>query len=242
MRLDKLVSHGAGISRKEAADAIRSGRVLVDGQAVTRPETHCDEGSAITLDGNPIVTGNRYYMLNKPAGVICSTRDAKDPTVLDLLPVYLRRDLFPAGRLDKDTEGFVLLTNDGAFAHRMLSPKKKIGKTYRVTLDAPFSLETLQQAFAQPMDLGDGDITSPARLRLIEDGDRPVAELVIYEGRFHQVKRMFGRFGLKVIALKREAIGGLALDPSLAPGQWKPLTQQDLAKIFSDSDPEVPDK
>ncbi|MGI6402713.1 MAG: pseudouridine synthase [Oscillospiraceae bacterium] len=236
MRLDKLVSHGAGISRKQAADAIRSRRVLVGGQVVTRPETHCDPAALITLDGNPIVAGNRYYMLNKPSGVVCSTRDLKDPTVLELLPAPLRKGLFPAGRLDKDTEGFVLLTNDGAFAHRMLSPKKKIGKVYRVTLDAPFSLETLQQAFSQPMDLGKGDITSPAQLRLLEEGNCPVAELIIYEGRFHQVKRMFGRFGLGVIALKRTAIGGLALDPNLAPGQWKSLTQQELSQVFSDSD------
>ncbi len=235
MRLDKLVAHGAGISRKQAAQDIRGSRVLVNGEAVTRPEAHCGEDAIVTLDGRPLATGNRYYMLNKPAGMVCATRDSKEPTVLELLPSPLRRGVFPAGRLDKDTEGFVLLTNDGAFAHRVLSPKQRVGKTYRVTLDAPFSLEMLQSAFSQPMDLGDGDVTSPARLHLLQGGNAPVAQLVIYEGRYHQVKRMFSRFGLTVTALERTAIGGLTLDPDLAPGRWKSLTQEDLDRVFSDA-------
>lgn len=235
MRLDKLVSHGAGISRKQAAQVIRGSRVLVNGEAVTRPEAHCGEDALVTLDGRPLATGKRYYMLNKPLGMVCATRDSKEPTVLELLPAHLRRGIFPAGRLDKDTVGFVLLTNDGAFAHRVLSPKQRVGKTYRVTLNAAFSLEMLQLAFSQPMDLGNGDLTSPARLRLLQGGNTPVAELVIYEGRFHQVKRMFSRFGLTVTALERTAIGGLALDPDLAPGQWKPLTQEELDMVFSDA-------
>lgn len=232
MRLDKLVSKGAGMSRKQAAAAIRAGRAQVNGVAITRPEHHCPEDAVLTLDGAVLHTGHRYLMLNKPAGVLCATRDSNAPTVLELLPPELRGELFPAGRLDKDTEGFVLLTDDGALAHRLLSPHKKVGKTYHAVLDSPFDLEAARDAFSRPMDLGDGDFTSPALLRLLEDGPQPVAELVIYEGRYHQVKRMFARVGPRVIALRRTAIGSLALDETLSPGEWRPLTEEELGRLF----------
>ncbi len=231
MRLDKLLSQQAHLSRSQAAQAVRVGRVTADGAPAREPGMCCAGSALLTLDGRAleaIPAGRRYYMLNKPAGVLCATRDAHEPTVLDLLPEGLRRGLFPAGRLDKDTEGFVLLTDDGALAHRLLAPKKRVPKVYRARLGAPFDIARVRDAFSRPIDLGGGDITSPALLRFVGDGPKPLAELTIFEGRFHQVKRMFATQGLRVEQLSRVAIGGVWLDQALPVGKYRALAEEEV--------------
>lgn len=232
MRLDKLLSHSAGLTRKEAGVAIRQRRVTLDHAICTDPSLSCQAGALLLLDGKPVDTGMnglRYYMLHKPAGVVSATRDTRENTVLELLPPSLRKGIFPVGRLDKDTTGLLLLTNDGAFSHRLMAPGKVVGKTYRARLDTSFDLSKLQRTFSQSLDLGGGDVTSPAQLSLLEEGEgRPLVELVIYEGRYHQVKRMFELFGLQVIALERVAIGRLWLDEALALGEYRSLTSEEL--------------
>ena len=235
-RLDKLIADRACVSRRDAKALIRKGVVTVNGKAAS-PEQKCGEKDVVLLEGKQLcLTPLVYLMLNKPAGVVCATRDPACETVLDLLPKPLRRKgLFPAGRLDKDTEGFVLITNDGAFAHRILSPKNHIPKTYLAVLDAPADVEKLSKHFARGMDLGGGDFVSPAQLRLVEGGPNPVVEVVIHEGVYHQVKRMFGKYSLNVRYLKRVKIGWLPLDPALGPGESRELSAEEKEAISAKS-------
>ena len=232
-RLDKLVADRACVSRRDAKALIRKGVVTVNGRAAS-PEQKCGEKDVVLLEGKQLcLTPLVYLMLNKPAGVVCATRDSACETVLDLLPKPLRRKgLFPAGRLDKDTEGFVLITGDGVFAHRILSPKNHVPKTYLARLDAPVDVPLLTRSFAEGVALGE-DRAGPAQLRLVEDSAQPLLELVIYEGIFHQVKRMFALFSREVIYLRRIRIGGLALDPALPPGGCRALSPQELALLSS---------
>lgn len=231
-RLDKLIAGQGTLSRREARELVRSGQVRVGGATVFSPERKVGEGEEIIVAGKPLqVKRHLYLMLNKPAEVLCATRDRDARTVLDLVPLPLRRKgLFPAGRLDKDAEGLVLLTDDGALAHRILAPKSHIPKTYFVRLDRPVQDGALLAAeFARGVGLGDGARTSPAELRLSEDGRE--AELVIFEGMYHQVKRMFAHYRYSVEYLKRIKIGGLCLDPSLAPGQCRELTAEEVRRL-----------
>jgi 16S rRNA pseudouridine516 synthase len=168
-------------------------------------------------------------MLNKPKGTICATKDDNGKTVLELIAEPLRKNLFPAGRLDKDSEGFVLLTDDGPFAHRLLSPRSRIPKTYLATLDRPPDKDILAELFCSPIDLGGGDITSPA---LLENVDGVTARLTIYEGMFHQVKRMFLKAGYKVEGLRRIRIGALELDPGLGPGEYRPILPGEMPLLI----------
>jgi 16S rRNA pseudouridine516 synthase len=186
-------------------------------------------GEEITANGKAL---NRdafvYYMMNKPAGVLCATRDPSFRTVLDLVPESTRRKgLFPAGRLDKDTEGFVLLTNDGALAHRVLSPKNHVPKTYFARVDAPVPPE-LKRAFAAGVTLGNGDVCKPAALEPLGGNE---ARVIITEGMYHQIKRMFHRHGLSVVYLRREKIGGLALDAKLPLGGVREITPEELGML-----------
>lgn len=232
MRLDRFLAQMAGMSRKEAARSIALGRVKAGGVTVTDPAFPLGETPQVLLDGLPVgggLGGRRYYMLHKPPGVVCATKDSREAVVLSLLPPGLRKGLFPVGRLDKDTTGLLLVTDDGAFAHRLTAPGKALGKTYRALLDGPVDLAHLAAEFACPLDLGGGDITSPARLSLVEEGPPPLVELTIYEGRYHQVKRMFARYGREVLRLRRVAVGNLWLDDALSPGQYRPLTPEELA-------------
>lgn len=234
MRLDKFLSAQLNLSRTDAKKLLRAGRVTVGGAPETKGERQLDPDAAeVSVDGNPVVYREHLYlMLHKPAGVVSSTDAPGDRTVLDLVPPELRRaGLFPAGRLDRDTTGFVLLTDDGAFAHAILSPSRHVPKTYLVTLTRPV---TPEEAAAVTSGLILPDVAlKPASLRFAEtapDG-LPVYELVITQGIYHQVKRMFAHFGDPVVRLHRVSIGGLRLDPALSPGEMRLLTPEEVAEI-----------
>ena len=234
-RLDKLIAEQAAVPRKEATRLIRIGKVAADGRVVRDPATKVDPtAQTIALSGQPLTYREHLYlMLHKPAGLLCVSRDPKAPTVLDLVPPALRRrGLFPAGRLDKDTTGLVLLTDDGDWAHRLTSPKKEIYKVYRARLDAPVTPEMIR-AFAEGTALPDGTPCRPARLTVLEPGERPLTEIAICEGKYHQVKRMFGAHGCGVLSLHRCSIGGLKLDEHLPEGGCRELTDDEKTAVFS---------
>lgn len=234
-RLDKLVaSQGTG-SRSEARRCIWSGKVTVDGTVCRDPSAKVEpEQQTIAIAGRCIrYQPYRYIMLNKPPGILCVSRDPKVKTVVDLVPESLRKKgLFPAGRLDKDTVGLVLLTDDGAYAHRLLSPRKHVEKCYHVLVDGAVLPEHID-AFRRGTGLQDGTVCRPARLRVLEDGEHPLAEVVITEGRYHQIKRMFAAVGRHVLWLKRVSIGGLALDEKLKEGECRELTEPEKEAVFS---------
>ncbi len=230
-RLDKLIADSGAASRSEAKMLIRAGRVTVNGVPGRSAEEKYEDSSDIRIDGEPIsCSAKRYLMLYKPGGVLSATEDAKQETVLDLLTPQLRRQgLFPVGRLDKDTTGLLLLTNDGDFAHRVISPKKHVAKVYRAAVDGILD-ETDVKAFADGVALADGTKCLPAELVLL----RPSVGLVtVFEGKYHQVKRMFASRGKHVTALHRQSVGGLALDDKLRPGEFRELTAAELAAVFS---------
>ena len=231
-RLDKvLVSQNIG-SRKDCAGMIRRGEVQVNGILVKKPETKIDpESDQITVGGRSLRFRRFVYlMMNKPAGVLSATRDPRASTVLDLLPEELSvKGMFPAGRLDRDTEGLLILTNDGDFAHRMLSPKKHVYKVYHAALDGPVGEEDIQ-AFQKGVELEDM-VCLPAGLELL-DGQGTQVRVRICEGKFHQVKRMFQARGRRVVHLKRVRIGDLELDPALPAGGVRELTEEELSLIF----------
>lgn len=232
-RLDKALANYANVSRSEARSLIKSGRVLVDEIKALSPEQKLQGGETVSVNGEIIdLDKHVYYMMNKPQGVVSATRDEGCKTVLDLLPrEFRRKGLFPAGRLDKDTEGFVLLTDDGEFAHRILSPKSHVPKKYFARLDGKIPAD-LPGLFALGVDLGGGDVCSPAELKILgEDGGAEV-ELIIYEGMYHQVKRMFLKFSLTVTYLKRVQIGGLSLDVNLPPGGVRKILHKELERIW----------
>ncbi|WP_419510131.1 pseudouridine synthase [Candidatus Allofournierella excrementavium] len=230
-RLDRLLAEAAGIPRAEARRAILKGQVALDGAVCRRPDQKAQDTAALALAGRPLRWQKYVYlMLDKPQGVVSASRDGRDTTVADLVRAqYPRRELFPAGRLDKDSTGFVLLTDDGAFAHAILSPRRHVPKTYRVELDTPVT-PAMVTAFAQGVTLADGQAMKPADL--IPDPENPLAAtVVLHQGVYHQIKRMFGVLDAGVNELHRQAIGGLALDPALAPGQWRPITEEELARL-----------
>lgn len=225
-RLDKLLANTGRWSRKEVKDLVRTGRVTVNGKVAVKPEEKYAPEDEIAVSGERINCGGMYYlMLHKPDGYISATDDPKQKTVLELLPEHLRRvGLFPAGRLDKDTEGLLLLTNDGALAHELLSPKKHVDKTYFVRVDGHLEPDDVK-AFAAGMTLADGYTCLSAGLELLE---RPGEALVtLREGKYHQVKRMLAARGKPVVYLKRLTMGPLVLDESLEPGQWRELSAEE---------------
>lgn len=233
-RLDKTLCSQSTVTRSEAGRLIRCGRVTVDGRVCRDPAQKLDPTAAvIAVDGRTLAyAAHLYLMLNKPAGILCVSRDPHARTVVDLLPEeYRRRGLFPAGRLDKDTHGLVLITDDGELAHEMLSPRHHVPKTYRAVLARPLS-EQAVAAFRTGPTLADGTVCMPAELTVLEDGDRPLVEVVICEGKFHQIKRMFLAVGNEVTWLKRYAIGALQLDETLPEGACRPLTDQEKLSIF----------
>lgn len=230
-RLDKLIASQGTRSRRDTVKLIHSGRVTVDAVVCRDPSQKVDaETQSIVVEGKPL-TYQRfvYLMMNKPSGVLCVSRDPKVKTVVDLLPQeFKRKGLFPAGRLDKDTVGLVLLTDDGDLAHRLLSPKNQIYKRYLVRLDAPLTEEHCRQ-FEQGITLADGTLCRPAKLKILEQGEQPLAEVCITEGRYHQIKRMFGVLDRGVVWLKRESIGNLVLDERLSEGESRPLTAEEIS-------------
>lgn len=233
-RLDKILSGTGRWSRREVKELVKAGRVRANGQVVKRPEEKYDRaGLALTVDGEQVSGEEFYYlMLHKPAGVLSATEDPRQPTVLELLPPHLRRvGLFPVGRLDKDTEGLLLLTNDGPLGHRLLAPGRHVDKVYFVRVEGRLDGEDVR-AFQAGMVLGDGLHCMPAALTPLEEPDTGLVTL--REGKYHQVKRMLAARGKPVVYLKRLSMGPLELDPALKPGAWRPLTlreREDLAKL-----------
>lgn len=232
IRLDKyLADMGIG-TRTEVKKFIRSGRIQVDGRIEKKPELKVDTATQqITFDNTPVVYQEyEYYMLHKPAGVVSATTDKKEKTVLDLLTVQKRKDLFPVGRLDKDTEGLLLITNDGALAHRLLAPGKHVDKVYFARVEGTVT-EADVFAFSQGLDIGDPELTLPAELKIQSSDTVSEILLTIQEGRFHQVKRMFEAVGKKVIYLKRLSMGTLCLDEDLPKGAFRALTEQEIKEL-----------
>ena len=233
-RLDKLLaSQGIG-SRKEVGALLRAGRVTVDGAAVRSGDAKVDgDTQQITVDGQVLRYRQfQYLMMNKPAGVISASNDPKARTVVDLVPPALqRRGLFPAGRLDKDTTGLLILTDDGDYAHRMLSPKKGVDKLYEAVIDGPVT-RTEIEAFERGVVFADGTVCLPAGLRVLREGENPLVQVRIQEGKFHQVKKMFLAVGRTVLALKRVQIGSLKLDLSLKEGECRELTNSEKEFVF----------
>lgn len=232
MRLDKFLVEMKKGSRSEVKKLIKSGRVTVDGQTVREPEQKFDpERAQISLDGQTVSYASfEYFMLNKPQGVVSATEDRRFQTVVDLIDTARRKDLFPAGRLDIDTEGLLLITNDGQLAHQLLSPKKHVDKVYFARVEGILPSDVKEQ-FAKGLTL-DGDVkTLPARLELLKEGPVSEVRLTIHEGKFHQVKRMFEAVSCRVIYLKRLSMGSLVLDETLAPGEYRRLTDDELCAL-----------
>ncbi len=240
-RLDKFLCSQSTHTRREAGRLIRAGRVTVNGTVCRSPDQKIEPSAAeVTVDGKPLTyAAHVYWMLNKPAGILCVSRDPKAPTVVDLLPEeHRRRGLFPAGRLDKDTHGLVLLTDDGDFAHALLAPRRHVPKTYHAVLDKPLS-EEAAAAFRAGPTLADGTVCLPAEVRVLTQGERPLVEVIIFEGKFHQIKRMFAAVGCHVEWLKRVAMGDLLLDDTLPEGAARPLTEEEKVSIFTKKNPRI---
>ncbi len=226
MRLDKFLCEMKIGSRSQVKVYIRQGGVTVNGTVVSNPEAQIRETEDEVCFRGKILQYCQYvyYMLNKPKGVVSATKDNTAQTVVSLLGSRQREDIFPVGRLDKDTMGLLLLTNDGDLAHRMLTPKKHVEKTYRVTVSHPLT-ENDRIRLEQGLDIGDEKPTLPAKVELKEEN---VVLLTIHEGRFHQVKRMMQAVDNQVVELERVAFGGLVLDKGLKPGEYRALTAEEI--------------
>lgn len=231
VRLDKIIADAGVASRREAKELVKAGRVRVDNAIASSAEAKYDPAvSTIYVDGEALdYKKNRYIMMNKPNGVLSATEDAGQQTVIDLLPESLRKqELFPVGRLDKDTTGLLLLTNDGGFSHSIISPKRHVAKVYRAAVTGILD-ESDIRAFEEGIVLSDGTECMPAKLSI----ERPSVGLAtVYEGKYHQVKRMFASRGKHVTALHRLSIGGLELDPALKSGEFRELSEEERKKIF----------
>lgn len=235
MRLDKLLANMGFGSRKEVKALVKTGAVIINGKPVKQSQTHLDpEKDEIMVHGEIVEYKEFIYlMMNKPQGYLSATYDERDKTVIELLePEDVIFEPFPVGRLDKDTEGFILLTNDGKLSHKLLSPKKEVGKTYFARVEGRVDERDIE-TFADGVELDDGYITKPAELTLLTRGAISEIELTITEGKFHQVKRMFEAVGKRVIYLKRESIAGLPLDNSLELGEYRELTEEELEYLFT---------
>lgn len=231
MRLDQACAVGAGISRKESRDAIGAGRVTVDGATVKKNDASVDRSQTVCLDGEALdLREHLYFMLFKPEGTVSTTEDVPE-SVLRLFPASLRRRLFCVGRLDKDTTGLLFLTDDGAFDHRLMSPKHHAEKVYRVTLESLLT-EDAKAAAEAGITLKDGETTLPC---VITPESATVVRMTLREGKYHQVKRTFAAVGNRVTALHRLSVGGVSLDPALAPGQYRELTEAELRILSGDT-------
>lgn len=232
-RLDKAIAMQGSLSRSEVKTLIRKGAVTVNGQVVKNADFGVDfDSDTVAVQGKELsLRTHIYLMLNKPKGVVSASEDKHLPTVIDLVPKELwRKGLFPAGRLDKDTTGFVLITDDGEFAHDILSPKKHISKTYHALVNGEITEEMID-GFAKGVTIGE-DFTLPASLkRISSDEQSSWGEVILKEGMYHQIKRMFGAYGLKVLELKRVQMGKLPLDPSLEEGKCRELTAEELRLV-----------
>lgn len=227
-RLDKLISNQLLISRSVVRTGIYRGKATVNGEPVRDPAAQIDTTAEIIFDGQAVSFKEYLYiLLYKPKGVICATEDKSQKTVLDLLPDNIRRrQMAPVGRLDKDTTGLLLITDDGVFAHECISPKKKISKAYIACLDGDIK-EDMITSFKEGVVLADGTVCRSAELQRIEENK---ARIIITEGKYHQIKRMFGTVGLGVNSLHREAIGNLTIPADMREGDWIEMTKQELEK------------
>lgn len=256
MRLDRYVAEAAGVTRSRAKEMLSRGRVRVAGAICKKGDAQVNAGDEVLLDGAPLAGAQPfvYIMLNKPQGVVSAREDKRDVTVADLVAEsFPRRELFPAGRLDKSSTGFVLLTDDGALAHDLLSPRHHVPKTYAVLLDTALTPE-MQKGFAAGVTLADGTALHPAglqpapagisvapaqqaRVQGAENGqsvtapDPRLALVELRQGVYHQIKRMFGVYGAGVDGLHRLAIGPVRLDESLKPGEWRELTGEEISML-----------
>ena len=230
MRLDKYLCETGFGTRSQVKDLLKKGQVMVNGEVVKKPELKINETTdQILCQGKKAsYQKNIYLMLHKPAGVVSATEDNREKTVLDLvIPEDRKNGLFPVGRLDKDTEGLLILTDDGELAHRLLSPKKHVDKTYYAKIDGQVTEEHVKQ-FREGLNIGDEKKTLPAVLTILLSGPDSEIEVTIHEGRFHQIKRMFEAVGCKVTYLKRLSMGSLVLDETLPPEEYRPLTEAEL--------------
>ena len=232
MRLDKLLTELGTGSRSEVKKYIRLGLVTVNGEVIKKPEQKVDEkNDVVCFRGNHLIyTEYEYYLFHKPAGCVTATEDNLHRTVMDYLTDTTRHDLFPVGRLDLDTEGLLLITNDGALAHELLSPTKHVSKVYFAKIDGNVTEKDVN-LFKNGVDIGEEKPTKPALLEILYSGNISEVRLTITEGKFHQVKRMFEAVGKKVTYLKREAMGPLVLPDDLAPGEYRPLTEEELQEL-----------
>ena len=240
MRLDKFLGEQGIGTRKQIKEYIKNGRCQVNGEIAVKSDMHIDEErDVISFDGKELSYSRfHYFMLYKPAGVVSATRDGKNKTVLDLLSGENVKGLSPCGRLDIDTEGLILLTDDGELIHRLLSPRKHVDKVYEAHLshaldDAHISKLEKGVDIGDKKDDGTVDYTLPAKVVVMEDDEmgRPVIHLIIREGRFHQVKRMLEAVGNEVLFLKRLSMGSLTLDPELKSGEYRPLTEEEIENL-----------
>lgn len=231
MRLDKYLSNMGIGTRSEVKGYIKRGRVTVNGARAAGPEQKVEEKKdQIAFDGQMVSFCHmQYFMLHKPAGVVTATEDRQEKTVMDLLESPIKKQLFPVGRLDKDTEGLLLITNDGSLAHDLLSPKKHVQKMYYAKIAGRVTKEDVKD-FSEGLDLGDFT-TMPAQLEILTSGELSEIQVTICEGKFHQVKRMFEKVGKKVLYLKRISMGTLCLDEHLAAGEYRALTEEEIARL-----------
>ncbi len=240
LRLDKFLADQNIGTRKQIKEYLKNGRCRVNGEVIVKPDYHIDENKDAVSFDDQVLTYSRfhYYLLNKPQGYVSSTQDGRNRTVLDILEGEMVKGLSCCGRLDIDTEGLLLLTDDGDLIHRLLSPKKHVDKTYEAHIRKPLSeddIKTLERGvdIGDKKDNGDIDYTLPAKV-LIKDNDEdghPVIHLVIHEGRFHQVKRMLQAVDNEVVFLRRLKMGSLSLDDRLKTGEYRPLTQEEVQML-----------
>ena len=232
MRLDKFLTEMGLGTRSEVKKILKTKQITVNGEIVTKPETKVEpENDQISYKGEPVTYCEyEYYLFYKPAGCVTATEDQLHKTVMDYLTDTVRSDLFPVGRLDIDTEGLLLITNDGALAHDLLSPAKHVEKTYYAVIDGVVTEKDVN-SFENGVDIGEEKLTKPGKLRILKSEPESEIELTITEGRFHQVKRMFAALGNKVVALLRWRIGNVELDESLEEGEFRPLTQEEIDNL-----------
>lgn len=232
-RLDKILAGTGLYSRSEARLLIQSGAVLVDAVSVRKPETKVSRSCAVTVHGEPVETAEFvYYMMNKPPLYISAAKDEKYPAVTNLLPKHLRnRGLFPVGRLDVDVTGLLILTDDGAFAHRVTAPRSEIVKTYEIWTDGKLRPQDVDE-LADGVTLDNGTVYKPARLE-IDPADPSHGRISVTEGKFHEVKNLLSYCGCPVIKMRRMSIGGVQLDPALKEGEFRPMTEAEAMACFA---------
>ena len=237
MRLDKFLCELGIGTRSEVKNKIKNGLVQVEGVNKVTPEYKLDiEKDKVYYNGSLLQYAEfEYYMLNKPAGCVSATSDNLHKTVLELIDTKVRKDLFPVGRLDIDTEGLLLITNDGALAHQLLSPKKHVDKTYYAEIEGMITNEDVV-AFKEGLDIGENTLTLPAKLVILESGTITKIEVPIQEGKYHQVKRLFEAVGKRVVYLKRLSMGTFTLDETLKPGEYRQLTPEEIEHLIKRQD------